>query len=116
MKRGEVYWAELAPRSGSEQSGVRPVIVVSDDGFNQAPGWNSIIVIPITTADAQRRRGPTVVAIPAGVGGLTRESYAICHQITTLDRRKLTQQVGSIPRELMRDIELAIAAALDLIF
>ncbi|WP_337288077.1 type II toxin-antitoxin system PemK/MazF family toxin [Candidatus Methylomirabilis sp.] len=39
MKRGEVYWASLSPRSGSEQQGTRPVIVVSHDAFNQTPGW-----------------------------------------------------------------------------
>jgi mRNA-degrading endonuclease toxin of MazEF toxin-antitoxin module len=41
-----VFWADLAPRSGSEQAGRRPVIVVSHDGFNQAPGWRSVIVVP----------------------------------------------------------------------
>ncbi|BDC51546.1 mRNA interferase [Bryobacterales bacterium F-183] len=116
MKRGDVYWAELAPRSGSEQSGVRPVVVISDDGFNLAPGWNSIIVIPLTTAQAQGRRGPTVVAIPSDLAGLTRDSFAICHQITTLDRAKLTKRLGTLPTAFMREIEQAIAAALDLNF
>ena len=45
MKRGEVYWADLAPRSGSEQRGRRPVVVISHDAFNQTPGWRSIIVV-----------------------------------------------------------------------
>ena len=45
MKRGEVRWADLAPRSGSEQTGRRPVIVVSHDGFNETPTWKSIIVV-----------------------------------------------------------------------
>jgi mRNA interferase MazF len=49
MKRGEVYWALLAPRSGSEQTGRRPVIVVSNDGFNQTPAWRSVIVVPVST-------------------------------------------------------------------
>ena len=42
MKRGEIYWADLAPRSGSEQKGRRPVLVVSHDAFNQTPGWSSV--------------------------------------------------------------------------
>ena len=79
MKRGEVFWADLVPRSGSEQTGRGPVILVSNDGFNQAAGWRSVIVVPVSTSAAQARRGPTVVEIPSGVGGLTRTSVAVCH-------------------------------------
>ena len=53
MKRGEVYWADLVPRSGSEQRGRRPVIVISHDAFNQTQGWRSIIVVPLSTSAAQ---------------------------------------------------------------
>ena len=56
MKRGEIYWADLAPRSGSEQTGRRPVILVSHDGFNQTPSWKSIIVVPISTSASQGKR------------------------------------------------------------
>jgi mRNA interferase MazF len=85
MKRGEIYWADLAPRSGSEQTGRRPVIVVSHDGFNQAPAWRSTIVVPISTSASQGKRGLTVVEIPGGVAGLPKTSFAVCHQVTTLD-------------------------------
>ncbi len=50
MRRGDVYWADLAPHSGSEQTGKRPVILVSSDGFNRAPGWRSVIVVPVSTS------------------------------------------------------------------
>jgi mRNA-degrading endonuclease toxin of MazEF toxin-antitoxin module len=50
MKRGEVYWADLAPRSGSEQQGRRPVIVISHNAFNQTQTWRSIIVVPLSTS------------------------------------------------------------------
>jgi len=52
VKRGDVFWAELTPRSGSEQRGRRPVIVVSSDGFNRTPSWRSIVVVPISTSAA----------------------------------------------------------------
>jgi len=55
MKRGDVYWADLAPRSGSEQQGRRPVIIVSHDAFNQAQDWRSIIVVPISTSAIQAK-------------------------------------------------------------
>ena len=55
MKRGDVYWADLHPRSGSEQTGRRPVIVISHDGFNQIPAWKSIIVVPVSASVLARR-------------------------------------------------------------
>src|ERR1051326_6838972 len=104
MRRGEVHWADLVPRSGSEQSGRRPVIVISHDGFNQTPGWRSIIVIPISTSTSQARRGPTVIEIPTGAGGLAKNSFAICHQVTMLDRAKLTKRIGALPAETLREV------------
>jgi mRNA-degrading endonuclease toxin of MazEF toxin-antitoxin module len=114
MKRGEVHWAELVPRSGSEQTGRRPVIVISHDGFNQTLGWRSIIVVPITTSPSQSRRGLTVVEIPAGAGGLQKASLAVCHQVTTLDRAKLTKRLGTLPSDVLGEIELGLKAAMDL--
>lgn len=114
MRRGEVYWAEFAPRSGSEQSGRRPVVLVSHDGFNSAPGWRSVIVVPISTSSAQARRGPTVVDIPSGAAGLAKPSLAICHQVTTLDRAKINKRIGMLPPNVARSIEEALKAALDL--
>jgi len=114
MKRGDVYWADLVPRSGSEQTGRRPVIVVSHDGFNQTPGWRSTIVVPISTSTSQGRRGPTVIEIPLGAAGLVRTSFAVCHQVTTLDRAKLTKRAGTLPSELMREVEEGLKASMDL--
>ena len=114
MKRGDVYWADLVPRSGSEQAGRRPVILVSHDAFNQTPGWRSIIVVPMSTSGSQGRRGPTVVELPAGSVGLSKASFAVCHQVTTLDRSKLSKRIGSLPAGLLHEVEEAIKSAMDL--
>ena len=114
MKRGEVYWADLIPRSGSEQTGRRPVVVVSHDGFNQTAGWMSIIVVPLSTSSAQAKRGPTIVGLPAGAAGLSKASVGICHQVTTLDRAKLTTRIGLLPTELLLEVDGGLRAALDL--
>jgi mRNA interferase MazF len=114
VKRGEVYWADLAPRSGSEQQGRRPVIVLSHDAFNQAAGWRSIIVVPVSTSATQARRGLTAVGLPQGAGGLAKESVALCHQVTTLDRAKLTQRIGELTPAQLRQVEVGLKAALDL--
>jgi mRNA interferase MazF len=114
MKRGDVYWAELVPRSGSEQTGRRPVIIVSHDGFNRTPGWRSIIVVPISRSTSQGNRGPTVVEISGATNGLARTSFAVCHQVTTLDRAKLSRRIGNLQTESMREVEEGLKAAMDL--
>lgn len=114
MRRGDVYWADIMPRSGSEQGGRRPVIIVSHDAFNEVPGWRSVIVVPISTSAAQAKRGPTAVYLPKGAGGLKKESVALCHQITTLDRRKIAEQIGILTLDTLKAIEEGIKAAIDL--
>jgi mRNA interferase MazF len=114
MTRGDVYWADLVPRSGSEQTGRRPVIVVSHDAFNVIPAWMSIVVVPLSTSSSQGKRGPTAVEIPAGSAGLPRTSVALCHQVTTLDRSKLTKRIGALRPNLLREVEEGLKAAMDL--
>lgn len=114
MKRGDIYIAELVPRSGSEQKGRRPVIIVSHDSFNETPNWRSIIVVPVSTSISQGQRGPTAVPIPAGEGGLAKESLALCHQITTLDRSKLKKKLGELSGGFIRAVGNGIKAAADL--
>lgn len=112
MKRGDIYWANLLPRSGSEQKGRRPVVVMSHDGFNQTPGWRSIIVVPLSTSGSQAKRGPTVVSLAEGAGGLKKAGIALCHQVTTLDRAKLTDLIGTLSRTLLTQIENGLKIAL----
>ena len=114
MKRGEVYWADLSPRSGSEQTGRRPVIILSHDAFNQAKGWRSIIVVPVSTSLTQAGRGPTAVLVTAGTAGLAKGSVILCHQITTLDRAKLVEKIGDLPANLLEQVERGVLAAVDI--
>ena len=114
MKRGDLYLAALHPRSGAEIHGDRPVLVVSHDSFNDVPTWRSVTVVPLTTSANQARRGPTAVAIPDGAGGLRGDGVAVCHQITTLDRAKLTRRLGALPADVLAAVEVGIKAAIDL--
>ena len=114
MKRGDVCWAQLLPRSGSEQRGRRPVVVISHDAFNQSPDWQSIIVVPLSTSVRQAGRGPTAVRIPRGTAGLSRECVALGHQVTTLDRAKLTKRIGTLPMAVLAEVEAGLKAAMDL--
>ena len=115
MKRGDVFWADLLPRSGSEQSGRRPVVIVSHDGFNKVAAWRSTIVVPLSTSSAQRRRGPTAVLLPQGTAGLRKETVALCHQVTTLDRSKITDRVGELPTAALKRVSEGLRVALALL-
>jgi mRNA interferase MazF len=112
MRRGEVWWASLRPRSGAEQRGDRPVIIVSHDGFNLTPAWRSVIVVPLSSSGAQARRGPTAVGLAGGGAGLKDDSVALCHQVTTLDRAKLRRRAGVLDAEQMAAVEEGLLAAL----
>jgi mRNA interferase MazF len=101
VRRGEVFSADLALRSGSEQQGTRPVVVVSFDAFNDIPGWRTVIVVPISSSPRQAEGGPTAVPLPRGAGGLKTESVALCHQVTTLDRTKLRRPMGELSEALL---------------
>ncbi len=83
----------------------RPVTLVSHDGFNQTPGWRS---------SSQSKRGPTVIELLGGTAGLAKTSFALCHQVTTLDRAKLTKRLGTLPSESLREVEEGLKAAMDL--
>jgi mRNA interferase MazF len=114
MRRGDIFVANLAPRSGSERAGTRPVLVVSHDGFNATPAWRSVVVVPLSTSAAQAARGPTSVPIPGGAGGLARDGIALCHQVTTVDRAKLLRRLGTLPADHLAAVDAGLKAALDL--
>ena len=114
MKRGDIFWAQLFPRSGAEQQGYRPVIIVSNNGFNRIASWGSLIVVPISTSAAQLRRHQTIVFLPAGSGGLPKDSAAVCHQVTTLDRAKFGPFIGSLNKHLLSQLDSALKAAMRL--
>jgi mRNA-degrading endonuclease toxin of MazEF toxin-antitoxin module len=114
VRRGDIYWADIIPRSSSEQRGRRPVVILSHNAFNEVAGWRSVIVVPISTSAAQAKRGPTAVYLPKGAGGLKKESVALCHQIITLDRGKITEQIGTLVVDILEEVEQGIRIAIDL--
>jgi mRNA interferase MazF len=114
VKRGDVCWADLEPRSGSEQRGRRPVVVISHDAFNTVPGWRSVIVVPLTASGRQAVRAPTVVPVAAAETGLRVASFAVCHQITTIERGKLGDPVGTLGEAALQLVGQGIARACDI--
>jgi mRNA interferase MazF len=113
MMRGDVFLVDLDPRSGSEQHGSRPAVLVSPDSYSRHEPWHSLIVVPITTSPRQARRGPTVVPLATGDGGLERDSMALCHQPTARDRRKFIDLIDALSVDRLAEIDAGVAAALD---
>jgi len=115
MMRGEVYIAELEPRSGSEQRGRRPVVVVSNNAFNKVANWQSVIVVPVTSSRVQSKKGPTGILLPAGTAGLAKDSVVLCHQVTTLDRKKIHKKIGKLSAKQRGEVDDGLKAALDIL-
>ena len=90
------------------------MIIVSHDGFNRTEAWRSVIVVPLSLSEAQARRGPTAVTVGGPNTGLARESTALCHQVTTIDRSKLIRKLGSLDADQLTRVDEGLTAALAL--
>lgn len=112
MKRGDVYFARLQPAEGSEQPGVRPVIIVSRDAINQFSPV--VVVVPVTNSANVSRTYPSNVPIPTGQGGLTAGSIALGGQVRAIATTRLLAYQGSLPAATMQKIDRALRITLDL--
>jgi len=111
-RRSEIYWADLSPVIGHEQGGRRPVLIVQNDTGNRYS--DTTIVAPVTSS-LSAKVYPTEVRIPAGAGGLTRDSSVLLNQIKTIDKRRLEQYLGQLDEITMRQVDQAIMISLGLI-
>ena len=112
MRRGEVYDARLGPTEGSEQSGSRPVVIVSRDAINAASPV--ILAMPCTTYRPGRRIYPSQVLIHAPDGGLRADSVALGDQVRALAKSRLGRRRGMLSTEALAALDQALLIALDL--
>ena len=94
-----VYQADLDPVRGSEQRGMRPVLIVSNEAFNR--GMTNVTVLPLTST--QRRIYPSEVLLPAGAAGQPLDSIAMAHQVRTISKQRLLRQIGRLDDEDLRE-------------
>jgi mRNA interferase MazF len=94
MKKWSIYRANLDPVIGSEQGKSRPVLVISEDEINEL--LNIVNVLPITSRKVGRTIYPNEALIPANNFGVQQESVILCHQIRTLDKKRLSSLYGQI--------------------
>jgi mRNA interferase MazF len=105
--RGELYTADLDPVVGSEQGGLRPVLVVQNDVGNR---FSPTIVVLALTSQIDKARLPTHVTVSSS--GLARPSVVLAEQIRTLDKKRLKERIGSLPPEVMERVNQAMRVSL----
>ena len=104
VHRGEVFYADLSPVVGSEQGGVRPVLIVQNDVGNR---FSPTVIAAAITSKQDKSHLPTHIGLKAGTGGLTRDSVVLLEQIRTLDKRRLRERAGKLTQnELCAECEL----------
>lgn len=109
VMRGEVWYTDLSPSKGSEQGGMRPVLVIQNDvGNRHAP---TTIVAPITSK-LTKHLLPTHTPIKQGEGGLRAESIVLLEQVRVIDKSRLLQKLGTLDSEKMADVDKAIKISL----
>ena len=109
INRGDLYSACLDPVVGSEQGGIRPVLVIQNDvGTRYSP---TVIVLAVT-GQVNKARLPTHVPVLAGENGLQKDSVIQAEQIRTLDKRRLRERIGSIGPEIMEQVSQALRISL----
>ena len=105
IKRGELYYADLSPVVGSEQGGVRPVLVVQNDIGNK---YSPTVIAAAVTSRLTKARLPTHIEIAGRSFGLQKDSVILLEQIRTLDTRRLKERIGALPENTMKKVDGAL--------
>ena len=112
IKRGDIYYADLSPVVGSEQGGVRPVLIVQNDVGNR---YSPTVIAAAITSRQSKTKLPTHIPIEAVGSGLSKDSVVLLEQIRTLDKRRLREKMGSIDFDSMKEINKALSVSFGLI-
>ena len=111
VKRGDIFYADLSPVVGSEQGGMRPVLIVQNDTGNR---HSPTVIAAAITSQTGKARLPTHIELDGKSFGLTKDSVVLLEQIRTIDKRRLREQVGRLNDDLMSRVDGAIAVSFGL--
>ena len=109
IKRGEIYYADLSPVVGSEQGGVRPILIVQNDTGNK---YSPTVIAAAITSQMNKAKLPTHIELNAKEFGLQKDSVILLEQIRTLDKRRLKERVGELPPLTMKKVNTALLISL----
>ena len=108
IKRGDIYYADLSPVVGSEQGGIRPVLIVQNNVGNR---YSPTVIAAAITSQINKAKMPTHITVGAPNYGLTKDSIILTEQIRTLDKRRLREKMGSLDEKAMRHVDEALAVS-----
>lgn len=111
VKRGEIYYADLSPVVGSEQGGIRPVLIVQNDVGNK---FSPTVIAAAITSQKEKSRLPTHIELPTTGCGLSRDSVVLLEQIRTIDKRRLKERMGLLDESAMGEINKALSISFGL--
>ena len=112
VKRGDIYYADLSPVVGSEQGGVRPVLIIQNDTGNR---YSPTVIAAAITSQTGKAKLPTHIDLPVNGGcGLSRDSVVLLEQVRTLDKKRLRERMGRVDGAVMEKVDAAIAVSFGL--
>lgn len=109
VKKGDLYFADLSPVVGSEQGGVRPVLVVQNDVGNK---YSPTIIVAAVTSQTSKAKLPTHVELAATQGGLSKNSVVLLEQLRTIDKQRLKERIGALSDSQLPDVDAALGVSL----
>lgn len=105
VKRGDIYYADLSPVIGSEQGGVRPVLIVQNDVGNK---YSPTVIAAAITSQQDKSRLPTHINVNGDACGLSKDSVVLLEQVRTLDKKRLKERMGNLTPQDMNKINKAL--------
>lgn len=111
IKRGEIYYADLSPVVGSEQGGIRPVLIVQNDVGNK---FSPTVIAAAITSQRYKTDLPTHIQVNADNCGLSKDSIVLLEQVRTLDKKRLREKMGNLDKKDMYKIDKALSVSFGL--
>ena len=109
IRRGDIFYADLRPVVGSEQGGVRPVLIIQNDVGNK---YSPTIIVAAVTSQTGKAKLPTHVELQATQGGLSKNSVVLLEQLRTIDKQRLKERIGSLSSEKLPVVDEALSVSL----
>ncbi len=111
VRRGDIYYADLSPVVGSEQGGIRPVLIVQNDIGNR---YSPTVIAAAITSQKTKSNLPTHIELSAGCTGLQKDSIVLLEQIRTIDKHRLKEKMGKLDERSMEMVDEAIGISFGL--
>ena len=111
VKRGDIFYADLSPVVGSEQGGIRPVLIIQNDVGNR---YSPTVICAAITSQRNKAKLPTHIEIDCCKYSLVKDSVVLLEQIRTIDKKRLREKIGHLDGDLMRKINKALLVSIGL--